>query len=140
MSLKATDPAIKAYHAALHLFAQHEAKHEGATETAFSNLLALTARPHGWMLIPKKGLKVGGKQIYPDGTLQDEFFPRGYWEAKDTADDLDAEILKKRKKGYPLANTIFEDTRHAVLYQNKVEVERYDLTKAQGVADLHLQS
>ena len=136
MSLKATDPAIKAYHAALHLFAQHEAKHEGATETAFSNLLALTARPHGWMLIPKKGLKVGGKQIYPDGTLQDEFFPRGYWEAKDTADDLDAEIVKKRKKGYPLANTIFEDTRHAVLYQNKVEVERYDLTKAQGVADL----
>lgn len=64
---------------------------------------------------------------------------RGYWEAKDTADDLDAEILKKRKKGYPLANTIFEDTSQAVLYQNKVEVERYDLTKTQGVADLFLQ-
>jgi hypothetical protein len=44
--------------------------------------------------------------------------------------------FKKRKRGYPLANTIFEDTRRAVLYQNKVEVERYDLTKAQGVADL----
>ena len=58
------------------------------------------------MLSPKKGLKVGGRQIYPDGTLQDEFFPRGYWESKDTADDLDAEIVKNRKKGDPLANTI----------------------------------
>jgi len=26
---------------------------------------------------------------------------RGYWEAKDTADKLDAEIEKKRKAGYP---------------------------------------
>lgn len=96
--VRPTDPAIKAYHAALSAFAAHAADHEGATETAFSRLLADTARPHGWTLIPKKGMKAGGKQIYPDGTLQDgNFLPRGYWEAKDTADDLDAEIVKKRK-------------------------------------------
>lgn len=108
-AIKPTDPAIRNYHNSLHLYAVHEAKHEGATETAFSNLLAATAKPHGWTLIPKKGFKVGGKHIIPDGTLQDgNFLCRGYREAKDTQDDLDAEILKKRKKGYPLANTIFE--------------------------------
>ena len=46
---------------------------------------------------------------------------RGYWEAKDTDDDLDAEISKKIAKGYPLNNTIFEDTRQAVLFQGGVE-------------------
>jgi hypothetical protein len=40
---------------------------------------------------------------------------RGYWEAKDTDDKLDSEIKKKIGKGYPLTNTIFEDTRQAVL-------------------------
>jgi hypothetical protein len=117
--IKPTDQAIAAYHHALKTFADHLVQHEGATETAFSQLLAVTAKPHGWALIPKKSLKVRGKTIIPDGTFQDgNFLPRGYWEAKDTADDLDAEIKKKRTKGYPLANTIFEDTCTAVLYQN----------------------
>jgi len=136
-TFKPTDAAIKAYHATLKDYAAHDAVHEGATETAFSHLLAVTAKPHGWTLIPKKGLKVGGKQIYPDGTLQDgNFLPRGFWEAKDTDDTLDVEIIKKRKAGYPLVNTIFEDTRTAVLYQNGVEIERFDLTDARKVADL----
>jgi hypothetical protein len=58
---------IKAYHAALQTYASHGAVHEGATETAFSNLLSATARPHGWTLIPKKRKAVGKKQyVYPD--------------------------------------------------------------------------
>src|SRR5262245_45143208 len=121
-AIKATDPAIAAYHAALKQFAEHGATHEGATETAFSRLLAETAKAHGWTLIPKKGMKskVTTKQIYPDGTLEDEYYlPRGYWEAKDTDDDLDAEIRSKVKAGYPLTNSIFEDTRRAVLYRTK---------------------
>jgi len=48
---------------------------------------------------------------FPDGTLRDIFSRRGFCEAKDTHDDLDAEISKKIAKGYPLVNTIFEDTR-----------------------------
>jgi hypothetical protein len=59
---------------------------------------------------------VGGKTVIPDATLCDEYnLHRGYWEAKDTDDKLDAEIKKKIAKGYPLTNTIFEDTRQAVL-------------------------
>src|SRR5262245_41947228 len=136
-AIKPTYQAIKAYYDALKTYAEHGAAHEGATETAFGRLLADTARPRGWTLIPKQALKAGGATIYPDGTLRDLYnLPRGYWEAKDTDDELDAEIPKKIKKKYPLTNTIFEDTRRAVLFQNRVEAGRFDLTDARQLADL----
>jgi type I restriction-modification system DNA methylase subunit len=76
-------------------------------------------------------------RIRPDGTFRDEFYiERGYWEAKDTADDLETEIKKKTAKGYPLTNTIFEDTRVAVLFQNARREMQADLTKPQELADL----
>src|SRR4029079_8268549 len=129
--------AVQDYSAPLKAFTGPRGEHEGALETAFSRLLADTAKSHGWTLIPKLSLKVGGRLIAPDGTLRDDFnLKHGYWEAKDTHDDLDAEIAKKIKKGYPLSNTIFEDTREAVLYQNGQEVNRFDLTDAQKLADL----
>jgi predicted helicase len=89
------------------------------------------------VLIPKQTMKVGGKRIAPDGTLRDLYnLPRGYWEAKDTDDDLDAEIRKKIEKKYPLTNTIFEDTRRAVLFQNRAEARRFDLAEPPQLADL----
>ena len=101
--LRPNHKAIQAYYDALKAYSSQHVEHEGALETAFSHLLADTARPHGWTLIPKMSLKVGGKTIAPDGTLRDEFYLRhGYWEAKDTKDDLDAEIRAKIRKGYPL--------------------------------------
>jgi hypothetical protein len=48
--------------------------------------------------------------------LRDEYdLHRDYWEVKDTDDKLDSEIKKKIAKGYLLTNTIFEDTRQAVV-------------------------
>src|SRR5262249_58772038 len=103
---------------------------------------------HGGTLLPKLNLKVrasagrgspdpAAKIIYPDGTLRDFFnLRRGFWEAKDTDDDLDAEISKKIAKGYTLNNTIFEDTRTAVLYQNGQERYRLDLTDPKQLASL----
>jgi len=41
--------------------------------------------------------------------------PFGYWEAKDTNDDLDEEIVKKFRRGYPQTNIIFEDSTEAIL-------------------------
>ena len=111
--------------------------HETGVRTAFQTLLNDTVRANGWTLTTEQTLKVGGKTIRPDGTLRDEFnLPRGYWESKDTADDLDNEIRKKTAKGYPLTNTIFEDTRYAVLYQDSHEHFRADLTNPQALADL----
>jgi predicted helicase len=136
--LKPTHKAIKVYHEALAAYAGAQVEHEGATETAFQRLLGDTARSaHGWMLVPKLPVKRGGKSVIPDGTVRDAFgFHRGYWEAKDTADDLNAEIRKKIAKGYPLVNTIFEDTTRAVLYQNGDVAYEADLTIPQQVCDL----
>ena len=50
--------------------------------------------------------------------------PFGYWEAKDEEDDLDDEIENKFRQGYPQDNIIFEDSREAVLIQNKQQVMR----------------
>ena len=54
-------------------------------------------------------------RVLPDGTiLHDLRVPSGYWEAKDTDDELDEEIEKKKPRGYPQDNIIFEDSRNAV--------------------------
>ncbi len=76
----------------------------------------------GWTLVLEDPLP---NKKRPDGTLKDSMtIPRGYWEAKDTKDDLDKEIKNKTFLQYPLVNTIFEDTRRAVLFQNGKQVGR----------------
>jgi hypothetical protein len=135
--IKPTHKAIQAYYGALQSYGGQHVTHETALRSAFQNMLGETGRLHGWTLIPELSLKVGGKTVRPDGTLRDEYYlPRSYWEAKDTADLLDNEIRKKAAKGYPLINTIFEDTRQAALYQGGNEVFRADLTNPQQLADL----
>jgi predicted helicase len=135
--VKPAHKAIQQYYAALQAYSHQHVEHETALETAFQRLLGDTARDvKGWTLVPKQTMKVGGRTISPDGTLRDDFLRRGYWEAKDTHDNLDAEIQKKIAKGYPLNNIIFEDTRQAVLYQGGRERARFDLTNPQKLADL----
>lgn len=108
--------ALDTYYAAIANYQTQGVTHEQATRLAFSTLLHTLARAQNWTLVLEERLLNG---MRPDGTLQDEYrLPRGYWEAKDTADDLDAEIAAKITRGYPLNNTIFEDTRRARLYQN----------------------
>ena len=56
-------------------------------------------------------------------------FRGGYWEAKDTHDDLDAEIQRKFNLGYPKGNIIFEDSETAVLIQNGDVAMRVDMRR-----------
>ena len=71
----------------------------------------------------------------PDGTVRDSLrMTRGYWEAKDSHDDLDAEIQAKFNRGYPRDNIVFEDSLTAVLFQNGAEAVRADMSRP---ADLH---
>ena len=73
--------------------------------------------------------------IIPDGTVKDTLrLARGYWEAKDTHDDLDIEIQKKLYSGYPTDNIIFEDSQTAVLMQHGTVSMRIDMERE---ADLH---
>jgi hypothetical protein len=94
--LKPSQKAIQRYYQALQTYSDQRVTHEGALETAFQRLLADTAPSHGWTLLPKLKLQVKGKNLFPDGTLRDFFnLRRGFWEAKDLGDNLDAEISKK---------------------------------------------
>ena len=70
--------------------------------------------------------------VVPDGTVKDSLrMAHGYWEAKDTHDDLDAEIQRKFNSGYPRDNIIFEDSNTAVLIQDREETMRADMSSPQ---------
>jgi predicted helicase len=127
--------ALDAYYAALAGYAEQGATNELALRPAFAHLLETLAHAHGWTLIQEQRLPTGKQR--PDGTLYDAFrLPRGFWEAKDTDDDLEAEIKAKFKRGYPQTNILFEDTRRAVLYQNGQVAFEADLSQRAQLTDL----
>jgi predicted helicase len=136
-SIKVKNKAIRAYYDEIKQYEKRHISHETAVRSAFQSLLANTAKAHKWMLIPELSDKIAGKLIRPDGTIRDNFnIPRGYWEAKDTQDDLDIEISKKIRKGYPTTNIIFEDTKQGVLYQEGQEVIRVSLNDPKSLEEL----
>ena len=119
-----THRSIHRYYEQVAALRDQRVLNEMSVRSAFESLLADTAKLKGWTLIPELSGKSGGALIRPDGTLRDRnSLPRGYWEAKDTQDDLATEIKKKIAHGYPLTNIIFEDTQTGVLFQNKQQVD-----------------
>ncbi len=111
---------------------------ETIVREAFKDLLKNWGRQHDLIFLAEYPLKTATKSnINVDGALLHELrMPLGYWEAKDAADDLDEEISKKFRKGYPQDNIIFSDDAVAVLWQNKSEVLRCDMTDTQALAKL----
>jgi hypothetical protein len=73
---------------------------EGVISEAFKDLLKAWSRQNNLHFISQyEFLSPQKNRIRPDGTiLHDLRVPLGYWEAKDTADDLDEEIRKKLAK------------------------------------------
>ena len=137
ITVKPTQKVVKTYYAALKTYADQGVDNESALRSAFQNLLDQTGKRFGWTLIPEFALVVNGRTVQPDGTFRDEYqMRRGYWEARDTKDNLETEIKKKIAKSYPLTNTIFEDTRQAYLYQNGRQAMKVDLTQPRQLADL----
>lgn len=101
-------------------------RRESVVSEAFKTLLKDWGKSRDLIFIPQYEYQTLQKtRVYPDGALLHELrVPLGYWEAKDEEDDLGKEIEKKFRKGYPQDNIIFEDSREAVLIQNKQEVMR----------------
>lgn len=102
------------------------ASRESVVREAFKDLLKAWGRSQNLQFIPEHEFITTTKERrYIDGALlHDLRVPFGYWEAKDSNDDLDEEIAKKFKRGYPQTNIIFEDSTEAVLIQNRQEVMR----------------
>jgi predicted helicase len=99
---------------------------ETVVREAFKTLLKEWGRSHDLVFAPEYEIITPAKdRRLVDGVLLHELrLPFGYWEAKDEKDDLDAEIEIKFRRGYPQDNIIFEDSRHAVLIQDRQEVIR----------------
>ncbi len=122
-------PHIERYHADLaQLIEFGGSDHELNIRPAFQNCLAAYCRDHRERLLLVPELATGAN--VPDGTVKDALrMTRGYWEAKDTHDDLEAEIQAKFNRGYPRDNIVFEDSQTAVLIQNNDEAMRADMTR-----------
>ena len=124
-------PHIERYHADLQRFVEFGGSdNEQSIRRAFAVCLDSYCRDHREKLALVDELDAGSRNR-PDGTVKDSLrMTRGYWEAKDTHDDLDAEIQAKFNRGYPGENIVFEDSETAVLFQNGAEAMRVDMTRA----------
>ncbi|CAM3607867.1 type ISP restriction/modification enzyme [Polaromonas hydrogenivorans] len=111
---------------------------ETIVREAFKDLLKAWGKQQGLIFLAEYPLKTATKtNIAVDGALLHELrMPLGYWEAKDADDDLDAEVAKKFRKGYPQDNIIFSDDALAVLWQNRREVLRCDMTDTEALGQL----
>ena len=130
-----TYPHIERYYEHLQQLLEYGgSSNEQSIRPAFLNCLTAYCGDHRekLVLVPELAAE---NNTYPDGTVKDTLrLPRGYWEAKDTNDNLDAEIQRKFNRGYPTDNIIFEDSREAVLMRQGTVSRRVDMRKP---ADLH---
>lgn len=132
---------INAYRTKLaNIHAASGSLNEGPVSQAFGSLIESWGRSHDLHLVQQwEGKGPRGNNIRVDGALVPSVLriPFGYWEAKDSKDDLDKEIAAKIAAGYPDDNIIYENSVTAVLRQNGKEADRAPL---QGDDDalLHL--
>ncbi len=127
--IKPSQKAVRTYYEAMKGLAEQGVEHEQAVRQPFATLLTETAKTRKWTFVAEQSVKVSGKRIIPDGAMRDDLHRRrGFWEAKDIADDLDKAIRTKIKQGYPTTNIIFQTPERGVLYQNGVMHDDADLT------------
>ncbi len=130
---------IAEYLAELHRLLRASGTHRETTiREAFKDLLKRYARQRDLVFLAEYQMKTDrNKTISVDGAIVHSLrVPLGFWEAKDAADDLDEEIDKKTRAGYPRTNIIFEDGREAVLIQNKEQVLRCPIDNEDGLTEL----
>ena len=125
-NIKPTHKPITTYYAELEKYVRLGEENEGTVRAAFQNLLQHYCHQSDFILLCEKTraattdkTEQGSKRIRPDGEVVDAFgLPHGYWEAKDTHDDLYTEASKKFTAGYPSKNIVVQSPTHALLYQD----------------------
>ncbi len=131
--------AIRDYHATVDQIIRHGgSRNETTVRSAFIRLINRYAQPKGLVLVEELAYKTKtGRSVNPDGTLKDKLRQDwGYYEAKDSKDDLPTEVAKKFAAGYPQDNILFEDSQQAFLYQQGVLTMRCELTDELALAAL----
>jgi len=137
-NIKPTHKPIKQYYAELKEYDSIGAAHEGTVRTAFQNLLQHYSRQADLILVCEKThYTPENRRITPDGEVVDPFgLPYGYWEAKDTQDDLYIETDKKFAAGYPSKNIVFQSPTHALLYQHGQLQLDLDITEPRNLVNV----
>ena len=139
-STRRINTAIDGYYRLLDGYEEHgQLGIESTTEFAMKTLLLQWCDMNGGWTLEKPSMKTPrGNEITPDGTIfDDNYWRRGFWEAKDTADNLEVEIKKKRLAGYPFdKNLFFDDTRRGILYQDNKFIEEIDLRDRKKLIEL----
>ncbi len=129
--------AINKYHNEVHnIFRKSGIKHEQAIKDEFAHLIKHYCEPKNLYLGREKTIKnKQGKNIRPDGTITNTALDLGYWESKANV-NLEKEIVDKINAGYPLSNTLFQDDKIAILYQDDVRVLTALLTNERELDNL----
>ncbi len=136
LKLKSNHKAITTYYAEINNLAQLRMFGEGAVSPAFAGLLRACANQFQWTLAEQYPLKRDGRTLRVDGALVDAFnLVHGYWEAKDSADDLPKEVQKKLQIGYPRDNILFQAPEQIILWQNGREVLRSDIREPAALVE-----
>ncbi|MDE0689286.1 MAG: N-6 DNA methylase [Candidatus Poribacteria bacterium] len=119
-NIKSTHKPIKTYYAELKEYERLGEQNEGTVRAAFQGLLQHYCHQSNLTLLCEKTHYTSEKRrVTPDGEIVDTFkLPYGYWEAKDTQDDLHVEASKKFAAGYPSENIVIQSPTHALLYQH----------------------
>ena len=120
INIKSTHKPIKNYYAELKAYERLGEQNEGTVRAAFQGLLQHYCHQSNLTLLCEKTHYTPEKRrITPDGKVVDTFKLRyGYWEAKDTQDDLHVEASQKFAAGYPSKNIVIQSPTHALLYQH----------------------
>jgi predicted helicase len=136
--LKPTHKLVQAYYAALAQFDQHHVTRETAVRQPFLDLLRAAAGQRGWSLEPEFPMQGSrGHRIVVDAALRDAFWRvHGFWEAKDTDDDLEAEVRRKFDQGYPDSNILFQTPNRALLFQNGQPAFAADFTDPKNLVQV----
>jgi predicted helicase len=136
LSLKPTHKVVRSYYAAIANLTQLDLLSEGAVAPAFAALLRHCAHQFQWTLAEQFTLKREKKTLRVDGALLDAFkLIHGVWEAKDTDDDLEKEIARKFRAGYPKDNILFQAPDRIILYQNGREVFNTSIARPEKLVE-----
>ena len=142
LNIKPTHKPIKTYYTELEKYAQLGEHNEGTVRAAFQNLLQHYCHQSSLTLLCEKTYtlppdKGGSRRIRPDGEIVDAFgLPHGYWEAKDTQDDLHTEANRKFAIGYPSENIVVQSPAQALLYQHGRLQLDLDITEPRNLVHL----
>ena len=138
LDIKPSHKPIKEYFDELAAFALHGQVNEMTVRNAFQDLLQIYTKKLQWQFVEEYTIKRSGRRdASVDGALLDQFsLPRGFWEAKDTKDDLGVEVQKKFADGYPNSNILFWQPGRAILYQDGRRVLDEDISTAPKLVEV----